>query len=75
MLGAKVRSVRWDAETRRWDCQLDRAGRAATLTADIVVCAVGLFGSPKRPEIAGLSNFGGTLMHTERAAVSALSCD
>ena len=37
-----------------------------TLTADVVVCAVGLFGSPKLPDIAGLADFSGTLMHTAR---------
>ncbi|WP_082978428.1 NAD(P)/FAD-dependent oxidoreductase [Mycobacterium sp. 1081908.1] len=64
MLGTKVRSVQWNSDGCCWDCELDHAGQAATLTADVVVCAVGLFGSPKRPEIAGLSEFGGTLMHT-----------
>jgi cation diffusion facilitator CzcD-associated flavoprotein CzcO len=66
MLGTKVRSVRWNSDTWSWDCQLDRAGQAATLTADVVVCAVGLFGSPKLPKIAGLTDFDGTLMHTAR---------
>jgi len=64
VLGTKVRSVRWNSDTWSWDCELDRAGEAATLTADVVVCAVGLFGSPKLPEIEGLIDFGGTLMHT-----------
>lgn len=64
MLGTKVRSVRWNSDTCSWDCRLDRAGQAATLTADVVVCAVGLFGSPRLPEIEGLSDFGGMLMHT-----------
>ena len=39
-------------------------GQAATLTADVVVCAVGLFGSLKQPDIEGLADFGGTVMHT-----------
>lgn len=62
MLRTRVRSVRWNGAA--WDCQLDRAGRADTLTVDVVVCAVGLFGSPRLPDIAGLTDFGGTLMHT-----------
>ena len=64
MLGTKVRSVRWNDGT--WDCRLDRAGRAASLTVDAVVCAVGLFGAPRVPDIAGLTDFTGTLMHTAR---------
>ncbi len=66
MLGTKVRSVRWNAQTCRWDCELDRSGRDAKLTADAIVCAVGLFGSPKLPDIDGLTDFTGMLMHTAR---------
>ncbi|WP_102419140.1 NAD(P)/FAD-dependent oxidoreductase [Mycobacterium sp. 4858] len=62
VLGTRVRSVRWNGVA--WDCRLDRAGRESTLTADVVVCAVGLFGSPRLPDIPGLADFTGTLMHT-----------
>ena len=34
--------------------------------ADVVVSAVGLFGSPRHPDIDGLADFSGTLMHTAR---------
>ena len=64
MLGTQVRSVRWNPDAWSWDCQLDHAGHVATLTADVVVCAVGLFGSPKLPDIEGLPDFGGPIMHT-----------
>ncbi|OBH36020.1 NAD(P)/FAD-dependent oxidoreductase [Mycobacterium sp. E183] len=64
MLGTRVRSVRWNGGG--WECRLDRAGHTASLTADVVVCAVGLFGAPKLPDIPGLSDFTGTLMHTAR---------
>jgi len=64
MLGTRVRSVRWDEDSRSWDCRLDRGGHPATVTADIVVCAVGLFGSLKLPDIAGLTDFTGAVMHT-----------
>lgn len=64
MLSARVRSIRWDEDTWGWVCQVDRAGGTATLTADVVVCATGLFGPRKLPDIAGLTDFGGTLMHT-----------
>jgi cation diffusion facilitator CzcD-associated flavoprotein CzcO len=66
MLDTKVGSLRWDPDNGAWDCQLERAGQAATLTADVVVCAVGLFGSLKQPDIEGLTDFGGTVMHTAR---------
>jgi len=66
MLGTRVRTARWNADTWRWDCQVERAGQAALLSADVVVCAVGLFGSVKHPDIAGVADFNGGLMHTAR---------
>lgn len=64
MLSTRVRTIRWNADTWQWDCELDRAGHTAVLNADVVVCAVGLFGLLKLPDIAGLTDFGGILMHT-----------
>lgn len=64
MLGTRVRTVRWNPDTWSWDCRLQRDGRDRTLNVDVVVCAAGLFGSLKLPEIAGLTDFGGTVMHT-----------
>jgi cation diffusion facilitator CzcD-associated flavoprotein CzcO len=63
-LGTRVRSVTWNVDTWSWDCAIERAGQTSTLTVDVVVCAVGLFGSLKLPDIAGLSDFGGSVMHT-----------
>jgi cation diffusion facilitator CzcD-associated flavoprotein CzcO len=64
MLDTKVRAIRWDADTCSWGCELDGAGGTSTLTVDVVVCAVGLFGLLKLPDIPGLSDFQGVLMHT-----------
>ena len=64
MLGTRVSTVSWNADTWSWDCRLDRAGHTTTLRADVVVCAAGLFGSVRLPEIAGLSDFAGPVMHT-----------
>ncbi|MGO9928469.1 MAG: flavin-containing monooxygenase, partial [Mycobacterium sp.] len=64
MLNTRVGSVRWNPDTWSWDCQVDRAGHAETVTADVVVCAAGLFGSLKLPDIARLTNFSGAVMHT-----------
>src|SRR5262249_24396971 len=64
MLDTRVDTVRWNTESCSLDCRLQRAGEISTLTADVVVCAVGLFGSLKLPDIAGLNDFGGKLMHT-----------
>jgi cation diffusion facilitator CzcD-associated flavoprotein CzcO len=63
-LGTRVRSAAWNADTRRWDCAVECSGDTSTLTVDVVVCAVGLFASLKLPDIAGLSDFSGPVMHT-----------
>ena len=59
MLGTRVCTVRWSADTWQWVLDVHRGGHSETLVADVVVCAVGLFGSAKLPEIAGLTDFGG----------------
>ncbi|KAA1248199.1 NAD(P)/FAD-dependent oxidoreductase [Mycobacterium simiae] len=64
MLGTRVRAARWNDDSWRWNLDLDHDGQAAALTADVVVCAVGLFGAPELPDIAGLKDFRGDLMHT-----------
>lgn len=64
MLDTTVRSLRWNPHTAAWDCRIDRGGHPATLSADVVVCAVGLFGAAKLPDIDGLAGFAGPVLHT-----------
>lgn len=61
MLGTSVRRIVWNEEELHWVVEL-ADGR--TLVADVVVSAVGLFGAPRYPDIAGLADFTGDLMHT-----------
>lgn len=61
MLATKVVCAQWDSATGRWDLSL--AG-GASVTVDVVVSAVGLFGPMRLPDIEGLADFGGTVMHT-----------
>ncbi len=61
MLGTEVRSLRWNSGASHW--QVDLVDRDPVI-ADVVVSAVGLFGSARYPEIDGLADFSGTLMHT-----------
>ncbi|MFP1153717.1 flavin-containing monooxygenase [Mycobacterium sherrisii] len=63
-LGTRVRSVAWNADACGWDAQLEHHGHASTLSVDVVVCAVGLFGSVKFPDLTGLRDFAGPVMHT-----------
>ena len=65
MLNTQVRRARWNEQTWQWELELHRAGQeATTLVADVVVSAVGLFGEPKLPDIDGLGDYRGIMMHT-----------
>ncbi|MBX9639004.1 MAG: NAD(P)/FAD-dependent oxidoreductase [Mycobacteriaceae bacterium] len=64
MLDTRLRSARWDDDAGQWRLQLERQDSAQDLIVDVVVCAAGLFGSVRLPDIADLAEFGGTLMHT-----------
>jgi cation diffusion facilitator CzcD-associated flavoprotein CzcO len=67
-LGTRLRRARWDEETLRWELELESVtdGTGTTLVADVVVSAVGLFGAAKLPDIEGLADYPGALMHTSR---------
>ena len=61
MLGTSVRKAMWNEHAAHWEVELDD-GR--TIVADVVVSAVGLFGAARYPDIEGLTDFTGDLMHT-----------
>jgi cation diffusion facilitator CzcD-associated flavoprotein CzcO len=63
MLETCVRSMVWNEQALHWDLELadDR-----TIAADVVVSAVGLFGALRYPDIEGLTDFTGVLMHTAK---------
>jgi cation diffusion facilitator CzcD-associated flavoprotein CzcO len=61
MLNTDAAAMRWNSDTSQWEVNL--AGREP-ITADVVVSAVGLFGEARYPDIDGLAQFAGTLMHT-----------
>lgn len=63
MLGTSVRRLAWNEEAAQWEIELVGGG---ALTADAVVSAVGLFGAARYPDIAGLGDFTGDLMHTSQ---------
>ena len=53
MLETRVRSVRWNDGHRGGTAGWTAPGAPPALTVDVVVCAVGLFGAPRVPDIAG----------------------
>ena len=58
-----LRLARWCAEDAQWELTFRSE---ETLRADVVVSAVGLFGEPRAPDIAGLADFAGPVVHTSR---------
>ena len=61
--GDAVKSARWDEAAARWTLAL-ASGR--TLTADVVVSAIGMFNEIAVPDIPGLDSFAGALFHSAR---------
>ena len=61
MLSTSVRRLVWDEDALQWDVELSGG---ATVMADVIVSAVGLFGEVRYPDIDGVSDFAGHLMHT-----------
>jgi 4-hydroxyacetophenone monooxygenase len=66
-LSTQVCSAEWDDAAARWRVRVRAAdGSEETLTARVLVSAVGHFNRPKIPAIDGLESFPGPCMHTAR---------
>ncbi|HEX6388655.1 MAG TPA: NAD(P)/FAD-dependent oxidoreductase, partial [Solirubrobacteraceae bacterium] len=60
-----VQQARWDEDDACWHVDVRRGdGTQETLTARVVLSAVGHFNRPKIPAIEGLESFAGPCMHT-----------
>jgi cation diffusion facilitator CzcD-associated flavoprotein CzcO len=64
MFGTCVRSLRWNSEALHWEVELAGGEPNRAVVADVVVSAVGLFGAARYPDIEGLADFSGEVMHT-----------
>ncbi len=62
-LDTRVDAAAFDEGRDRWELRL---GDGSTVTARHVVAATGVLTKPKKPEIAGIDDFEGTVMHTAR---------
>src|SRR5262249_17289931 len=63
--GTVVTDARFDEGDDRWHMDLVVDGtRPAKLTHNIVIAASGLFATAKRPEIPGMADFAGQILHT-----------
>lgn len=64
-LRTEVTSLEWDTAAQRWTVRArQRNGEETTWTARVVVNATGALSRPVRPDLPGLADFKGTVMHT-----------
>lgn len=62
-LDTEVTEARWDDTHREWTV---RTAAGDELTADFLICATGVLHHPFIPDIPGLADFGGAVVHTAR---------
>jgi cation diffusion facilitator CzcD-associated flavoprotein CzcO len=62
VFGADVTAARWDEQDRRWHVTTT----AGEFRAQILVSAAGALADPTYPDIPGLADFAGTVMHSAR---------
>ncbi|ANW66522.1 monooxygenase [Mycobacterium sp. djl-10] len=58
---ADVQSARWDEETARWQVSL---ADGQTLSCRYLITATGFLSQPKLPDIPGITDFAGKVVHT-----------
>ncbi|UPL03035.1 hypothetical protein LCI18_013969 [Fusarium solani-melongenae] len=70
---SSVEGARWDDASKRWDVVVavqggkeEEFGSRYTIKTDFLVSAVGQLNMPKMPEIEGLHDFTGKIMHSAR---------
>jgi cation diffusion facilitator CzcD-associated flavoprotein CzcO len=63
MLNTSVQKLTWNEQQTHWNIAL---ADGQNVVADVVVSAVGLFGEARFPDIAGIPQFTGDLMHTSQ---------
>jgi len=63
--GVEVKRAVWNEEAKSWHLELEsKDGSREELDANVVVAASGLFNLPKIPDIPGIHDFEGELVHT-----------
>lgn len=61
---SSVEEAIWDEDAGKWNIQVSKDGKTTKNTADVVINATGFLSAMKWPEIEGLNDFKGKLMHT-----------
>lgn len=60
-LNTRVTGARWNESTNNWTVETDQG---ETITAQFVVLGTGALSKPKLPDLPGLENFKGDILHT-----------
>ncbi len=63
-LNTEVTAARWDDRSNEWT--VSTAAGGTDYSADFLICATGVLHHPFVPDIPGLGEFGGTVVHTAR---------
>ena len=71
MFQTRGKALTWDASARNWKCEVTakpkgEAEKTVTFTADYVIISSGGFTDPKIPNLPGLEEFSGKMLHTGR---------
>lgn len=70
IFNSKVQEAIWDEATGKWNLKIEQNGQVIEDTTDILVHASGFLNKVKMPNIPGINNFKGKLMHTATWYVS-----
>jgi 4-hydroxyacetophenone monooxygenase len=63
--GTEVTGATWDEDAERWELATRTSdGDAGTVSARVLVSAVGTFGTAAFPDIPGIADFDGPVLHT-----------
>ncbi|KQS59765.1 4-hydroxyacetophenone monooxygenase [Geodermatophilus sp. Leaf369] len=62
VFGAEVTEARWDATAARWQVRTT----AGDFSAQVLISAAGALADPSYPDIPGIEDFAGTVMHSAR---------
>jgi cation diffusion facilitator CzcD-associated flavoprotein CzcO len=64
--GVRVEGARWDDDEREWVVTLSTDAGTRTRTATYLLTATGFLSQPRLPDIDGVQDFAGTVIHTAK---------
>lgn len=61
---SEVEHAAWNDETQKWELLIEQGEGKTTFEANFLIHGGSFFGTPKKPELEGMENFTGPIMHT-----------